>query len=172
MHQLTSSFRTAFGTATATFMGQNLGAEKPERVRASFFHCTWMCLALCVPIAALEWLLGPLWLQIFLGQDAVAISFGMTRVAILNAACFFLFMNAILGHAIQAFGYPVFSTVNAVMWVLGFRFFWMGLIYPHYTSYASLILCFAVSWGLTFLCNVVIFAIIYCRYRKGRYRRI
>lgn len=172
MHQLTSSFRNAFGTATATFMGQNLGADKPERVRGSLFHNTWMCLSLCIPIAFFEWLLGPLWLQIFLGQDAEAIAFAMTRVTVLNICAFFLFMNAILGHAIQAFGYPVFSTVNAVMWVLGFRFFWMGLIYPLAPSYASLIICFGVSWGLTFLCNAVIFGVLYGRYRKGKYRRI
>lgn len=172
MHQLTASARTAFGTAAATFMGQNLGAEKFDRVRTSFFHCMWMCLAFCLPLAFFEWLLGPLWLQIFLGQDTAAIEIAMIRVAILNSAAFFLMMNNILGHAIQAFGYPVFSTINAVAWVLGFRIFWMAVIYPVHTSYASLIMCFAVSWILTFICNTVIFAVIYTRYRKGKYKRI
>ena len=172
MHQLTASFRNAFGTATATFMGQNIGAGKPERVRASLFHNIWMCLALCLPISFLEWALGPLWLQIFLGQDTEAIGYAMIRVAILNSCTFFLLMNTVLGHAIQAFGYPVFSTINAVTWVLGFRIFWMAVIYPRYTSYASLITCFGVSWILTFICNVVIFTVIYLRYKKGKYKRI
>lgn len=173
MHQLTASARTAFGTATATFMGQNLGAEKPDRVRTSLLHCTWMCLAFCLPLAFFEWLLGPLWLKIFLGSEATAsMDYAMIRVVILNTAAFFLMMNTILGNAIQAFGYPIFSTINAVTWVLGFRFFWMDQIYPRYTSYASLITCFAVSWVLTFICNTVIFAVIYHRYRKGKYKRI
>ena len=81
-------------------------------------------------------------------------------------------MNTVLGHAIQAFGYPVFSTVNAVTWVLGFRIFWMAVVYPAYTSYASLITCFAVSWMLTFVCNVAIFTVLYIRYKKGKYKRI
>ena len=172
MHQLTSSFRNAFGTAAATFMGQNLGAEKSDRVRRSLFHCTWMCLALCLPLSFLEWLLGPLWLQLFLGQDTAAIGFAMIRVAVLNSFTFFLLMNTVLGHAIQAFGYPIFSTVNALTWVLGFRIFWMKVIYPVYTSYASLIFCFGISWVLTFICNVVIFTVIYVRYKKGKYKRI
>lgn len=172
MHQLTASFRTAFGTATATFMGQNLGAEKPERVRASLFHNIWMCLALCLPISFLEWALGPLWLQIFLGQDTAAIEFAMIRVAILNSYTFFLLMNTVLGNAIQAFGYPVFSTVNAVAWVLGFRIFWMAVIYPRYTSYGSLITCFGVSYIPTFVCNAVIISVLYLRYRKGKYKRL
>lgn len=172
MHQITASFRMAFGTAIATFMGQNLGAERPERVRASFFHCVWMCIALCMPLSLLEWFLGPVWLPIFLGQDAVATSYAMIRVAIMNAFVIFLILNTLLGHAIQALGYPVFSTVNAVAWVLGFRFFWMSVIYPMYTSYASLIYCFGVSYVFTFICNVVIFAVLYIRYRKGKYKRI
>ena len=131
-----------------------------------------MSLAFCLPLAFFEWLLGPLWLQIFLGQDAAAIEFAMIRVVILNSAAFFLVINSVLGNAIQAFGYPVFSTINAVAWVLGFRFFWMRVIYPVHESYASLITCFAVSWILTFICNVIIFAVIYTRYRKGKYKKI
>jgi hypothetical protein len=131
-----------------------------------------MCLVCCLPLAFFEWLLGPWWLKIFLGNDTAAIEIAMVRVAILNSATIFLLMNNVLGHAIQAFGYPIFSTVNAVTWVLGFRFFWMEYVYPVYTSYASLITCFAVSWGLTFLCNTVIFSIIYYRYRKGKFKRI
>jgi Na+-driven multidrug efflux pump len=172
MHQITASFRMAFGTAIATFMGQNLGAERPERVRASFFHCVWMCIVLCMPLSLLEWFLGPVWLPIFLGQDAVATSYAMIRVAIMNAFVIFLLMNTLLGHAIQALGYPVFSTVNAAAWVLGFRLFWMSVIYPMYSSYASLIYCFGVSYVLTFICNVVIFTVLYIRYRKGKYKRI
>ena len=172
MHQLTASFRNAFGTAVATFMGQNLGAEQPKRVRASLLHSTWMCLLLCIPLSFLEWLLGPLWLQLFLGQDMAAIEFAMIRVGIINSCTIFLLMNTVLGHAIQAFGYPIFSTVNAVTWVLGFRFFWMSVVYPVYTSYASLITCFVVSWGLTFICNAIIFTVLYIRYRHGKYKRI
>ena len=129
-------------------------------------------MALCLPLSFFEWLLGPLWLQLFLGQDAAAISSAMIRVAILNSYTFFLLMNTILGHAIQAFGYPIFSTINAVTWVLGFRIFWMAVVYPAHTSYANLITCFGVSWVLTFVCNLVIFAVIYYRYSKGKYKRI
>lgn len=166
MHDIISAFRVAFGTAVATFMGQNLGAENHERVRASLLHNTWMSIAVCLPLSFLEWALAPFWLKLFLGQDTAAAEFALIRVAILNSSMFFLLMNTILGHAIQALGYPIFSTVNAVVWVLGFRIFWMAVIYPNYTSYASLMTCFSVSYVLNFICNIVIFSVIYYRYKR------
>ena len=84
----------------------------------------------------------------------------------------FIAISMILGHAIQAFGYPLCSTLNAVVWVLGLRAVWMAFIYPKFPTYSCLIQCFVVSWFLTLLCNVVIFAVLYSRYKKGTYKRI
>ena len=169
MHDIISAFRVSFGTAVLTFMGQNIGADKPERVRASLLHNAWMSIAVCLPLSFLEWALAPLWLQLFLGKDIAAIEFAMIRVAILNASMFFLVMNSVLGNAIQALGYPIFSTLNSVVWVLGFRIFWMMFVYPIHTSYASLMMCFSVSYVLNFICNLAIFAVVYYRYKKGKY---
>jgi Na+-driven multidrug efflux pump len=166
IHDLTASARSSFGTAAATFMGQNIGAKKHDRVRRSMFHCLWMCAAFCLPFAFFEWLFGPVLLKIFLGTDAVAIEFAMTRITILNAFTLFLICNSIMSPAIQAFGYPIFGTVNAVTWVLGFRIFWMACVYPTYTSYSSLIVCFVTSWVLTFITNLIILSIIYHRYKR------
>lgn len=172
VEQMVTAFRNAFGTATATFVGQNLGAEKKERVRSSLIHNLWLSLAVGAVISFGVWATNPWWLKLFLGNDSEAIRSAMTRNTILMAAQDFAVLNAVLGNAIQAFGYPIFSTVNAVTWVLGFRIVWMAFIYPVYTSYASLILCFAVSWVCTAICNIVIFGMIYNRYRHGKYKRI
>lgn len=172
VEQMVTAFRNAFGTATATFMGQNLGAEKKERVRGSLFHNLWLSLSVGAVVGLSVWATAPWWLRIFLGNDTEAIAYGTTRITIMMAAQDFAVLNAVFGHAIQAFGYPVFSTVNAVTWVLGFRIFWMAFVYPAAPSYASLIMCFAVSWVLTALCNIVILSVLYSRYRHGKYKRI
>ena len=89
-----------------------------------------------------------------------------------SAAGIFAAMTAVLAHAIQAFGYPICSTINALAWVLGLRALWMAFIYPLYPTYSCLIQCFAVSWIMTALCNIVLLSILYGRYKKGKYKRI
>lgn len=172
VEQMVAAFRNAFGVSTSTFMGQNLGAEKHDRVRKSLWHNLWLVVVINTAVCMVVMLTNQHWLKIFLGDDAAAIRFGIARNNLLMAANIFIAINAVLSHAVQAFGYPIFSTVNAVVWVLGLRAVWMAWIYPMFPTYSCLIQCFAVSWGLTMVCNVVIFSVIYRRYRKGRYKRI
>jgi putative MATE family efflux protein len=172
VEQMTSAFRNAFGSSAGTFIGQNLGAEKPDRVRKSLWHNLWLVLVVNTIVSTLVMLTNTYWLKLFLKDDVAAMEYAIARNTLLMIASFFPAITAVLGHAIQAYGYPVFSTVNAVLWVLGFRVIWMAFIYPLYPTYTSLVQCFVVSWGMTTVCNVVIFAIIYARYKRGKYKRI
>lgn len=56
--------------------------------------------------------------------------------------------------------------------VLGLRAVWMATVYPIYQTYSNLILCFVVSWVCTLICNLVIFSVVYVRYKKGKYKKI
>ena len=172
VEQMTAAFRGSFGVATATFMGQNLGAEKSDRVKKSFWHNVWLVTVINTAVCMLVMLTNQYWLKIFLGEDALAIEYAVTRNNLLMSFGIFAAMMAVLGHAIQAFGYPICSTINALVWVLGLRAVWMAFIYPMYPTYSCLIQCFAVSWGMTALCNVVILCVLYRRYQKGKYKRI
>lgn len=172
VEQMASAFRNAFGSATGTFIGQNLGAEKPDRVRKSLWHNLWLVLVINTVVSVTVILTNPYWLKLFLKDDVAAIEFAISRNNLLMIVSVFPAITAVLGNAIQAYGYPVFSTANAVLWVLGLRAVWMGLVYPLCPTYPCLVQCFAVSWSMTTLCNVVMFAIIYVRYQHGKYKRI
>lgn len=170
--QMTSAFRSAFGAATATFMGQNLGAEKPDRVKKSFWYNLGLVLAVNTAVSLTMIFTNEYWIHIFLKNDPAAVEFALLRNDMLMAASVFAALNAVLGSAIQAFGYPIWSTINSLVWILGFRALWMATVYVWYPTFACLILCFAVTWAITAVCNMVIFSFIYGRYKKGKYKRI
>lgn len=172
MEQMVATFRAAFGVSTATFMGQNLGAEKHDRVRKSFWHHMWLVAVVNTVIAMSVMLLNPFWPKIFLGDDAAAIEYAVSRNNLVMVASIATALSAVISHAIQAFGYPIFGTLNAVIWVLGLRTVWMTFVYPTYPTYMCLIQCFAVTWILSMLSYAVIFFVIYRRYRKGKYKHI
>jgi len=143
-----------------------------DRTRKSFWYNIGIALAVNFVISMAALFTNEYWMQIFIKDDPAAIEYALIRNDMLMAATVIATMNSVLGSAIQAFGYPVCSTINAVLWVLGLRAVWMAFIYPHFGTYSNLILCFAVSWIFTFLCNVIIISVVYTRYSKGKYRKI
>lgn len=167
VEQMLAACRIAFGNATATFIGQNLGAGKPDRVRRSFLHILWIGTLLTLFSGALLVQLAPLWLRLFLGQDTAAIGYGLTRARILMSCQFISTIVSVLSQTIHSFGYPIFGTLNTVVWILGFRTFWMHVIYPHFLTYGNLIVCFVVAWLCTLVCYAAILAVIFRRYRRG-----
>ena len=80
--------------------------------------------------------------------------------------------NAVLAHALQAYGYPVFSSINSIVFTLAFRFVWMQGIYPQNPTFSMVMICFTVSWILILLFNSVAVAILTHRYNKGTYKKI
>jgi Na+-driven multidrug efflux pump len=169
---MTAAFRGAFGASTAMFMGQNLGAERTDRVKKSFWYNVGLAAAVNVVLSAIVLLTNDYWMQIFIKGDAAAMEFALIRNEMLTAALIVATMNQVLGSAVQAFGYPIWSTVNTIAWVLGLRAVWMATVYPIYQTYSNLILCFVVSWVCTLVCSLVIFSVVYTRYKKGKYKKI
>jgi Na+-driven multidrug efflux pump len=169
---MTAALRSAFGDSTATFMGQNLGAEKPDRVKKSLWCNMGLLLAFNTIISFSVVLTNEYWIHLFLKDDLSAMEYALLRNDMLTTASIIAAFSAIIGSAIQAFGYPIWGTINSLAWVLGLRIVWMAYIYPASPTYKNLLMCFIVSWFCTTLCNTVVFSVIYLRYKKGKYKRI
>lgn len=166
VEQMLGACRVSFGSASATFIGQNIGAKNPDRVRDSFLNILWIGVSLTLICGTLLRLTAPMWLKLFL-DDPVAIEYALIRTRIMLQFQFISTTVSVFTQAVQAFGYPIFGTINSVVWILGFRTFWMNVIYPRVMTYQNLITCFVVAWCCTLVCYVIILSVIYRRYRRG-----
>ena len=166
VEQMLGACRVSFGNASATFIGQNIGAKKPDRVRDSFLHILWIGVVLTLICGTTLVLSAPMWLRIFLEGDPLAMEYALTRVHIMLQFQFISTAVSVFTQAVQAFGYPIFGTLNSVVWILGFRTFWMNVIYPRILTYQNLVACFVVAWVCTLICYIFILGIIYRRYRR------
>ena len=167
VEQMLGACRVSFGNASATFIGQNLGAKNLDRVRDSFLHILWIGVVLTLLFGTALVLTAPLWLTLFLEGDAVATAYALTRVRIMLQFQFISTAVAVFSQALHSFGYPIFGTLNSVVWILGFRTFWMNFIYPRVLTYQNLIACFVVAWICTLVCYTIILWVIYRRCRRG-----
>ena len=163
----------AFGSAATTFMGQNIGAEKPDRTKKSFYYCLVINTVVGAVTGAFFVLSGRYLLAMMLGADAtVAIEYGMLRLTYVASFIFISAANAVIRGGIHAYGYPVAGSISSLVSTLIFRIIWMQLIYPIAPSFVSIMICFTISWVLNMLFCSVFIAILNRRYSKGIYRRI
>ena len=169
VHAVTDSF----GIATVTFMGQNIGAEQPIRTRRSLLYCLMFSVGIGGAMGLFMHLTGEFWVGLVVGSSsAAAIEFGTIRSFWVTQFMFLNGANAVLSHALQAYGYPFFSSINSIVFTLGFRIVWMQGLYPQNPTFSMIMSCFTVSWMLIMLFNSTAVAILTRRYKKGAYKKI
>ena len=161
------AFSNGFGVATTTFMGQNIGAKNTDRVKRSFWYLIGFNILISGTLGILAYFSGRFWLGIILGASAkAAIDYGMSRMFHVTLFIFIHAISAVLTHALQAFGYPLLTSITNVAFNLGFRVLWMQLVYPRYQEFNTIMRCYTVSWILNMIFYAIFFTFIYLRYTK------
>ena len=156
-----------FGSATTTFMGQNIGAKNVDRVKKSFWYSLGLNVLISGALGVLVFLSGRFWIGLIIGFDATAaIEYGMIRMFYVTLFMFISAANRSFNGALQAFGYPFLTSVSNIVFSLGFRILWMQLIYPKSPTFSMINACFTVSWTLNMIFYGIFFACVYTRYVK------
>jgi Na+-driven multidrug efflux pump len=172
IENIVSSFTSTLSSGCAVFIGQNLGAEKPERVRRSFWTCIALDLTFVNALCIATYATGRFWLNLLLPDNAEASEHAMARMFCVVLFYWFLGINNVLGQTLQNFGYSSLSSLNSVIAVLGVRVAWMTFVYPHFQTYQMLVACFPCSWIVLFVLNLVMVSVVFHRYRNGKYKKL
>lgn len=163
-----SSVTSAFNISALTFIGQNLGANKPDRVKKSFAICMAVSTLLTFAVTTIMCISIRFWLGFFVGSDEAAIQFALVRVKYLTSIYFIGAMNSVFSGALQAFGYSFLTSLNSVSAVFVLRVIWMNFIYPRFQTFESIFFCYTVSWSLLWVCNVLIAAVVLHKYKHNK----
>ncbi len=172
LQTIANAFHAGITSTTGVFIGQNLGAEKHDRVKKVLFHCLWMNFAVGLVEGIFFCGTGRFWLGFILGNDTLAIDYAMISIEHIIQFYFIAALFGVLGQFVQAFGYSFLSSANSICCVFVFRMIWMRWIYPLFNSFEALMFCYTVSWTLMLLTYTIFATIIYQRYKKGKYRRL
>ena len=154
-------------SAAMTFMGQNIGAKNVARVRKTFWLCLLYNFLIAGSLGVLTYWTGEFWLGLVLGNPtADAVSYGMIRLFHVLQFMFVYAISNVLTASLNAFGYPIFTSITNIIFNLGFRVFWMQVVYPRSQTFATIMLCYIVAWLLNLSFYIIAFAFVYRRYIK------
>ena len=146
----------AFYTACTSFMSQNLGAGKKERVIASYRIGLGYSFAAGLVLGVGLVLLGRPFLSLFTTEPEV-IEAGMLRLRIMGLSyCVSAFMDCTIAGC-RGLGETVVPTFMVIMGSCVFRILWIFTIFRHFQTVPSLYLLYVFSWTITAACEYVYF---------------
>lgn len=147
----------AFYMACASFMSQNYGAGKVERVKKSYFISLAYSFGVGLVLGALLLVFGRQFLALFT-TEAVVIDAGMKRVRVMALAyCISAFMDCTIA-ASRGLDKTVVPTIIVVLGSCVFRVIWVYTIFARIHTIPALYLLYPCSWSLTALAEIIYFA--------------
>ena len=146
----------AFYMACASFMSQNYGAGKVDRVKKSYLISLAYSFGVGLVLGGTLMPFGREFLALFTTEPAV-IDAGMKRVSVMAMAyCISAFMDCTIA-ASRGLGKTVVPTIIVVMGSCVFRVVWVYTIFARIHTIPSLYLLYPCSWALTAVAEMVYF---------------
>ena len=150
----------AFYMACASFMSQNFGAGKLDRVKKSYFISLAYSFGLGLALGGALLLFGRQFLSLFTTEAAV-VDAGMKRVQVMALAyCISAFMDCTIA-ASRGLGKTVGPTVIVIMGSCVFRVIWVYTIFARIHTIPALYLLYPCSWAITAAAEIVYFVSAY-----------
>ena len=137
----------AFGIAATTFVGQNYGAGKWERVRKGTRDCLLMALGSMMVLSFLITVFGGPLFTIFT-SDTEVIAIGMKMVQIISPLYWVYGFIEIYSGSLRAQGSVLVTTFLTITGVCLLRIVWVMVIVPQ-GSLGELVACYPITWTVT-----------------------
>ena len=149
---------SSFGIALTTFVGQNFGAGKYDRVRKGIKDTMWMATITSVAICSVLFTFAEFFFSLFTPDQAV-IQIGARMVHFLMPTYITYIGIEILSGGLRAMGDTFVPMLLSCGGVCGIRIFWTLFVCPLYPTIEMLELNFPVSWVTTLLMFVIYYYI-------------
>jgi len=150
----------AFYTACASFMGQNLGAKKKDRILRSYLIALAYSFGAGLLMGGTLVLFGRQFLSLFTTEAAV-IEAGLGRLTVMGLSyCISALMDCTIA-ASRGLGKGFWPTVIVILGSCVFRVIWIYTIFAWMGTMESLYLLYACSWSLTGIAEIAYFAYVY-----------
>ena len=149
---------SAFGVAITTFVGQNYGAGKIDRMKKSVRVCFCMDLATALTLSALMYLfLGKFLLSLFT-TDAEVLSIGVRIMQIIVPAYAPFVFIEIFSGALRGAGNVLIPMLLTCGGICVTRILWIFFFVPSHRAVETIIFSYPGSWVLTAILFVLYFA--------------
>lgn len=144
-------------TAT-TFTSQNLGARQYKRIRKIYFNCVGISALIAAVFGVALLLFGPQILTVF-STDSNVIDMGLIRLKLFAVTYIINSILDVTTGQMRGLGKSVIPMIVTMVGVCGLRVIWVYTVFVKYRSMLTLYLSYPVSWFITGLVLITMYAI-------------
>ena len=150
--------------AALTFVGQNVGAKKYNRIGKIVGVCAVTVGAIGVTMSIAAVILGKPLLSLYAPGNDRAISMGMVRMSIVSATYFLCGFMELGCGVMRGLGNSLVPMIVSVVGSCAFRILWIYTVFAAMPSLRTLYISYPISWILTaavhFICSAIYLRII------------
>ena len=150
----------AFSQAAVNFVGQNAGARKYRRVYQTLWICLGGVTVVGLTLGFAAWAFGRQLLSIYITDSPQAIEYGILRLGYICLPYFLCGLMDVSTGALRGLGASVVPMIISILGICGLRIFWIYTIFQTYHTPQCLFFSYTVSWFITYLFQMVSFALV------------
>lgn len=157
-----------FHQTALNFIGQNIGAGQYKRAKKVLWNCLGCVIVVGFIMGTILMLAGPFLLSVYIPDSPEAVAWGMVR---LTCLCYPFLLGGLMDvstGALRGMGASTSPMIISVLGICGLRILWIYTVFqiPAFHTPQCLYISYAVSWGVTFLCQLAAFYLIYRKKAK------
>ncbi|MEG0639681.1 MAG: MATE family efflux transporter [Clostridia bacterium] len=145
---------SAFGISITTFVGQNFGARKYDRIQKSVRISLGMAAIATVLLTVFYMLFGETLFRLFSDDDQV-IRQGLTMLNLLAPTYITYVCVEVLSGAVRGAGDSLIPTLMTLTGICLLRMVWVMGITPSYHSLPFMLLSYPITWTITSIMFVI-----------------
>ena len=141
----------AFHQATLSFMSQNYGAGRYDRLKKILVSGLLCVTAVGLTLGNVEFFLGRTLLGIYSSSESV-IDAGVVRLSIICTSYFLCGLMDVMVGALRGIGYSFIPMIVSLCGVCGIRLVWLFTVFeiPEYHLVQTVYISYPISWFVTF----------------------
>lgn len=157
--------------AAISFIGQNVGAGKYERINKIVITAELVVITIGVVMGGMVVLAGRPLLSIYSNSSEV-IEIGMRRLKIIVLTYALCGMMDVMVGVLRGLGYSIMPMIVSLIGACAFRLVWIATVFQidKYHSIETIYISYPISWTITFVAHLLCFMVIRKRVEK-KWRR-
>ncbi len=155
-----------FMQSCITFVGQNYGAKKPQRILKSWLLCLASAFALEIVFVAVMLPLRFIAIGFFIPNDPAAVDFASKRYIIMCTMHIFAAVMNITVGALRGMGRSLLPMLQSIFGVCVLRLIYVFAYFRYHKDYMTLMAIYPATWFLTAFVLVIMMIVCYKKFRN------